>query len=71
MAGITQVEAEAKLSTWMDAEDKVASGQSYTIGNRSLTRADLGMIGERIAYWDSYAKRLDRGGIRVRGATPV
>jgi len=71
MAGITQEQAEAKLTTWLDAEDKVASGQSYTIGGRSLTRADLGMIGERVAYWDSYVKRLDRGGLRVRGATPI
>ena len=71
MAGITEVQAQSKLDTWLAAEDKVASGQSYTIAGRSLTRADLGMIGDRVAYWDSYVKRLDRGGIKVRGATPV
>ncbi len=71
MSGITLTQAEAKLTIWMDAEDKVASGQSYSIAGRSLTRADLGMIGERITYWNNFVKRLDRGGIRVRGATPV
>lgn len=71
MAGITLAQAEAKLMLWMDAEDKVASGQSYSISGRSLTRADLGMIGQRIEYWDKQVKRMNRGGIRVRGVTPV
>ncbi len=71
MAGISLAQAEAKLTKWMDAEDKVSSGQAYTIAGRSLTRADLTAIGERITYWDHQVKRLDRGGIRVRGATPV
>jgi len=71
MAGITQAQAEAKLQTWLDAEDRVASGQAYTIGTRSLTRADLGDIRETITYWDSMVRRLSRGGIRVGGITPT
>ena len=71
MAGITLEQAEAKLSTWMDADDKVASGQSYSIAGRSLTRADAAEISNKIEFWDRQVKRLSRGGIRVRGATPV
>lgn len=71
MAGITLAQAEAKLSTWMDAEDKVASGQSYSISGRSLTRADLGAIRETIDYWDRKVQDLTRGGKRVRQVVPV
>lgn len=71
MAGITLAQAEAKLSTWMDAEDKVASGQSYSIAGRSLTRADLADIRATIDYWDKKVQRLSRGGVRVTQVTPV
>jgi len=62
MAGITLAQAEAKLAIWLDAEDKVAAGQSYSIGGRSLTRADLKMIGERVTYWDRKVKELSAVG---------
>lgn len=71
MAGITLAQAEAKLATWLAAEDKVAEGQSYTINGRALTRADLGMIRETIDYWDKKVQRLSRGGVRVTQVTPV
>lgn len=70
MAGITLAQAEAKLQLWMDAEDKVASGQSYTINNRSLTRADLTSIRDTIDYWERKVQRLGRGGMRVQLAVP-
>lgn len=71
MAGITLEQAEAKLTLWMDAEDKVASGQSYTINGRTLTRANLKEISDNIDRWDSRVKRLSRGGARVRQIVPV
>ena len=71
MAGITLAQAEAKLALWLAAEEKVATGQSYSIAGRSLTRANLGEIRETIDYWDSKVQRLTRGGIRVTGMTPV
>ena len=71
MAGITQAQAEAKLTTWLDAEDACATGQSYEISGRILTRANLKEIAERVEYWDRKVKRMSRGGIRVRGITPV
>jgi hypothetical protein len=70
MAGITLAQAEAKLTLWMAADDAVATGQAYTIGGRSLTRADSKQIDAKILLWDKMVKRLTRGGIRVTGATP-
>jgi len=72
MAGITLAQAQAKLEAWLDAEEKIAAGQSYSIAGRSLTRADLKVVGERITYWNNKVQQLTRGtGIRVTGGTPV
>lgn len=73
MPGITLAQAEAKLTTWMAAMDKIAAGQSYSISaggsSRTLNRANLAEVQEQVDYWDRQVKRLTRGGIRVRGAT--
>ena len=75
MAGITLAQAEAQLTTWLTAMEKVASGQEYEIGNRKMTRANLAEIRETIEYWDSKVQQLDRnsgsGGLRVRPVVPV
>jgi len=70
MAGITLAQAQAKLDLWMAAEDRVASGQSYTIAGRSLERADLAEIEATIDRWDRRVKRLTRGGLSVMSAVP-
>lgn len=59
MAGITKEQAEAKLQTWMEAEEKIASGQGYSIGNRRLTRADLYTVRGEIEYWNNKVKELE------------
>lgn len=56
--GITLADAQAKLSLWLAAEEKVGSGQKVEIDGQALTRADLGKIGERITYWDEKCKTL-------------
>lgn len=71
MAGITLAQAEARLTSWLEADEAVASGQSYTIAGRSLTRADAEEIRKNIQFWDRKVKELDRGGIRIRGVTPI
>jgi len=71
MAGITLAQAEAQLELWLNASTAVASGQSYSIGNRSLSRADAKEIRENIMFWDALVRRLDGGGIRVKGGTPT
>ena len=52
MAGITLESAQKHLDIWMKAEMTVATGQSYTIGKRSLTRANLTEIRNAIEYWN-------------------
>lgn len=71
MAGITLADAEARLTAYMNAEEKVLQGQSYTIGSRQLTRANLQEIREGITYWNGKVQELSNGGagIRTRGLT--
>lgn len=59
MAGIAKEQAEAKLQTWMEAEEKIASGQGYSIGDRRLTRADLYTVRGEIEYWNNKVKELE------------
>ena len=66
MAGITLAQAEAQLAVWVAANTAVASGQSYSIKDRSLSRVDAGEIREQIDYWDGWVRRLSR---RTRGRT--
>lgn len=58
MAGITLAQAEAQLAKYLEAEDKVLQGQSYMIGSRQLTRANLAHILKAIEYWDARVKEL-------------
>lgn len=73
MTWISIEEARANLKMWLDAEKAVATGQSYTIGGRSLTRANLRDITERIRYWRGEVVKLETGrrGARVMRAVPV
>ena len=57
---ITQI--ETRLAAYYAAERYLlASGQSYSIGNRSLTRADLGEIRKAIVDLNRDLTRLNRG----------
>lgn len=60
MAGITLETAQSQLDTWLEAERKVTHGQSYQIGNRMLTYADVTQIGKRIEYWSNKVEELSR-----------
>jgi hypothetical protein len=42
---------QKKLNTWLAAEEAIATGQSYQIGSRMLTRADLKRVREEMEYW--------------------
>lgn len=71
MASITIEQAKVHLNAWLDAELKVTSNQSYTLGRRTLTRANLSEIREQIEYWRSMVERLEntskmKGRNRVR-----
>lgn len=71
MAGITLAQAEAQLSTWLAANTAVSSGQSYSIGNRSLTRVNSTEILKNIDFWDKKVQQLSRsGGVRFYNVIP-
>lgn len=59
MAGITLETAQKHLDAWLAAELTVTTGQSYTIGSRTLTRANITEIRNMIDYWDGKVKKLD------------
>ncbi len=66
MAGITLETAQKHLDAWLEAEMTVTTGQSYTIGSRNLTRANLTEIRNAIEYWNGKVQTLEnlqkRGG---------
>jgi len=59
-------EVRSMLQTWLEAEKAVATGQSYRIGTRQLTRANLSEIAERIKFWRHELELLEDG--KGRGA---
>lgn len=70
MAGITQAQAEAQLALYLAAEASVLQGQAYTIGGRSLTRADLASIQQGIKTWDERVQSLAVRAGRSRTIVP-
>lgn len=58
MAGITLEIAQKHLDAWLEAELTVTTGQSYTIGSRVLTRANLTEIRNAIDYWNKKSLHL-------------
>lgn len=72
MTWVTVEEARENLKLWLEAEKAVATGQSYKIGGRSLTRASLNDIVSRIKFWRAEIDRLENGqkGARVLRAVP-
>lgn len=60
MVGITLEMADARLQMYLAAETRVLAKQSYEIGDRKLTYADLGEIRAGIAQWQEWVDRLNR-----------
>ena len=53
--------ARERLQMYRDAERRVLQGQSYTIGNMQLTRANLAEIRKAIADLESQVALLSGG----------
>ena len=73
--GLSLEIAKKHLDAWLTAELEVTTHQSYTIGSRSLTKANLSEIRQQIEYWRNQVARLEniekRGGRnRVFRAVP-
>lgn len=70
MAGITKQVAQEHLDVWLEAEAAIATGQSYQIGSRTLTRANLDEVRKTITFWNNKvvaAENAEGGKGRNRG----
>ena len=68
MSGWTLEQARTHLNAYLEADLALATGKSYRIGSRNLTRADAAEIKERIQFWSNEVERLEAGrkkGIRA------
>lgn len=63
--GITLEIAKKHLEAWLMAELEVTTHQSYTIGSRSLTKANLSEIRKQVEFWQNQVARLEN--IEKRG----
>lgn len=63
--------AQAHLNSWLAAELALSTGQSYTIGTRSLTRANLADVMAQIKYWQKQVDECLRHGAGLRPRSRV
>lgn len=71
MSTTTLVELKERLALYTTAEAAVLKSQSYTIKDRTLTRADLREIRRAIKDLRAEIERLERGGgIRLSRVIP-
>lgn len=63
--GINLEIVKKHLEAWLAAELEVTTHQSYTIGSRSLTKANLSEIRKQIEFWQNQVARLEN--IEKRG----
>ncbi len=57
----TKEYAEEMLKTWLEAQESLATGKSYKIGSRELTRADTDEIMKWINYWQDQIQKFESG----------
>ena len=62
----TRDELLGLIGEWKAAYRAAATGKSYSIGGRSLTRQDLSDIRAQLSYLESELARLDGTGGRKR-----
>lgn len=73
MSIFTVAECQEQLAAWKAASLAVANNQSYSIKDRSLTRANASEIREMIKYWSNElasAERKASGRGRTRYVVP-
>lgn len=49
----TVAKCNERLEMWLVAEEAISNGQSYTIDNRRLDRANLAQVREQIKFWQN------------------
>lgn len=71
MAGVSLLQAQTQLDAWIAASIAVAAGQSFSMGERSLTLVNAKEIREQIDYWDAKVNAFERtSGRQIKGITP-
>lgn len=70
MTVMTLERAKEHLDAWYKAELAVSTGQSYKIGSRQLTRANLLEIQKQINYWENRIAVLSGKNHRVKRVIP-
>lgn len=64
----TLAAAQAELDRWLKASQTIGDGaQSYSIGDRTLTRADLAQVQRQITYWQREVRRFKAAATGARG----
>lgn len=58
MSAITLEKANEMLSAWLNAEMALTTAQSYSMGSKTLTRANLGEVRTAVSYWSSMVNQL-------------
>lgn len=56
--------AKKHLDAWLEAELEVTTHQSYSIGTRSLTKANLSEIRKQIEFWQNEVTKLENASKR-------
>jgi len=68
---VTLVQAQEMLAAYLTAERLCLQNQSYTIKDRTFTRADLATISRERKRWQAIVDSLtNSGSIRVRRIIP-
>lgn len=52
-------DAQAHLDAWMAADLALSTGQSYSIGTRTLTRNNAEEVRKQITYWSRVVNTLN------------
>ena len=58
---LSLAEAQTLRAAYLAAVEAIATGQSYTIGSRTLTRADAAFASRKLAEYDQTVTALQAG----------
>lgn len=62
----TKEYCQERLNMWLNAEEGLATSQSYKMGSRQLTRVDLATVRKSITYWQNELEKAKNGGQRQK-----
>jgi hypothetical protein len=70
MAGITLIQAEAKLAHYLSIEDSLGANAEVTIDGTTYKRHNLKDISAMVTLWNERVIKLTPGSTRVRQVIP-